>query len=156
MIPSKWSNSTLLLVLLVFIGCAAEPDFSMLCGEWKSVSDTGFFIESWECTNDGALGRAFEIQVGDTVFSESSNIKKVGGEWVLHIQASNQNGGAYIPFYLTESSANKLKFENLDYDFPKRIVYRKTEPNSLNVIVDGGDESEKILNFTFEKVTAAH
>lgn len=129
----------------------------MLCGEWIISGPNASHEETWDCSSDKISGNGCIIQAGDTVFSEVFHLSKIEGEsWTLNIQASNQNGGAYIPFFLEYWSADSLLFQNLDHDFPKRIAYAKKHVDSLHVQVDAGAGSEQGSRFTFGKATGAH
>lgn len=153
---SKCFKCSLFVSLIALIGCSAQPNFDILCGKWKQGTEKDYFAENWTCDKNGASGHSFEIQNGDTVFSENFNIKEIDGEWILYIQAFGQNGDAYIPFFLKTWEDSTLNFENLQHDFPKRITYKSNGANMLNAKVDGGEGSLQILEFTFERVAVKH
>jgi len=53
-------------------------------------------------------------------------------------------------FKLTRASATEAVFENPEHDFPKRIIYRKTE-DGLTARIDGG-EGTKSMSFAYRRV----
>ena len=53
-------------------------------------------------------------------------------------------------FKLTSASATEAIFENPQHDFPKRIIYRKTEAG-LTASIDAG-EGSRGMSFVFKKM----
>ena len=53
-------------------------------------------------------------------------------------------------FKLTRASATEAVFENPQHDFPKRIIYRKTD-DGLTASIDAG-EGSKGMSFVFKKM----
>ena len=53
-------------------------------------------------------------------------------------------------FKLTRASATEAVFENPQHDFPKRIIYRKTD-DGLTASIDAG-EGTKAISYVFKKM----
>lgn len=51
----------------------------------------------------------------------------------------NQNNRNAIPFILNREITDKLSFENLVHDFPKKIQYQKLSPKEILVKVLGSE-----------------
>ena len=47
-----------------------------------------------------------------------------------------------ILFTLKENSNGKLVFENLEHDFPKRIIYHRQKDGSLQTRIEDDDKAE--------------
>jgi hypothetical protein len=54
-------------------------------------------------------------------------------------------------FKLTRVSATEAVFENPQHDFPKRIIYRKGEDDSLTASVDGG-EGTRAVSYAYRRL----
>ena len=54
-------------------------------------------------------------------------------------------------FKLTRASATEAVFENPEHDFPKRIIYRKGEADSMTASVDGG-EGTKAVSYAYRRM----
>ena len=54
-------------------------------------------------------------------------------------------------FKLTRVTAEEAVFENPTHDFPKRIIYRKPDGDTLTAIIDAG-EGTKQMTFPFRRM----
>ncbi len=50
-------------------------------------------------------------------------------------------------FLLTHSEPGRVMFEAPQHDFPKRIIYRVTSDNQLLARIDGGEGSDKVMEW---------
>ena len=118
-------------------------------GEWKNANNVGVILESWQQTS--AL--TFE-GVGIRL---ASNGEEVDREWLRILGMKDQifylakvdHNQLPVPFILTHCRDDYLRFQNPEHDFPKQIIYQKTDANTLVVTIsDGGSQSSAI---TFSK-----
>jgi hypothetical protein len=122
---------------------------AMLEGTWREVKGTAVVDEVWtnnkgnvivgvSRTVDG-LSNAFE-------FMRIENRK----EGILFI--AQPGGEQPTPFRLTAHDANKLVFSNPAHDFPQRIEYRRTGPDTLEATVGMFDGKGQKLVFKYSRV----
>lgn len=118
-----------------------------ISGYWTS-SDNGMTMEElWTTESSGILLGVHRDSFpnGNGSF-EYLRIVKVNDE-IQYI--ATPNGGSSTVFKLTESSTNKAIFENLDHDFPQRIIYTR-DGDALTARIE--DESgEKGMQWTWLK-----
>lgn len=141
----------LLIALLALSGTGqaqkATTEFDMvrsiLTGDWKVDGKDDF--ESWNYAGQSLTGRGFKLKDGAEVVTERLEIREIEGSVYYLATVANQNDGATIRFRLTESSPDRLQFENPDHDFPKKLIYRRNGPDKLSVDVLGtGDKGFKL------------
>jgi hypothetical protein len=122
---------------------------AMLEGTWREVKGTAVVDEVWtnnkgnvivgvSRTVDG-LSNAFE-------FMRIENRK----EGILFI--AQPGGEQPTPFLLVAHDANKLVFSNPAHDFPQRIEYRRTGPDTLEATVGMIDGKGQKLTFKYSRV----
>ena len=79
------------------------------------------------------LGMSRTVRGGDTAEYEFLQIRDVNGTLSYVAQPSGQPEAA---FTLRTATGSEAIFENLDHDFPQRIIYRRT-PEGLSARVEG-------------------
>lgn len=131
---------------------ASLEDFSAFEGTWKLDEKGRNYIEIWERDEDKLVGSAVELAGSDTVFYEEMTVFERGTDgWVLGVTVADQNNSSTVFFRLTEFRAGYFKFENPSHDFPKRIIYEMKSLDRMEARVDGGEEGDQILKFSFVK-----
>lgn len=125
-----------------------------LQGNWMMRVKPGIVLfECWQKENDTLLHgksymlRGIEMKAQETV----SLVYNQGGVFYIPV-VENQNNGKAVSFKLTSSTANEFVFENLQHDFPKRIVYTIVSEDMLSAYVDGGAGSSKRINYQYQKI----
>lgn len=131
------------IILLVWcvLSCnsAKAPDVDFLVGTWQVEGKEQF--EVWNKEKDGIYsGYAYSMVNGEKYFSEMLQIRTSGDQIVFEANVEGQNDGASIPFKLNPNVKDKLSFENLSHDFPKRIQYERIDEQTLSVSVLGDGE----------------
>ncbi|RNC84743.1 MAG: hypothetical protein ED557_07125 [Balneola sp.] len=124
-------------------------DLEWMSGYWTA-SDNGMTMEEvWTSPSAGMmLGLHRDTFANGRGSFEYLRIVQINNE--IHYVAS-LGGGPSTSFKLKEVSANKAVFENLEHDFPQRIIY-SLEENSLTARIE--DESgEKGMQWTWNKTT---
>ena len=82
------------------------------------------------------------IMNNDTIFSESLSIEENRDGLFYVPSVVNQNDGKPVYFKLVKCVNGEFIFENLDHDFPQRIVYKNPQPDSLYARIEGRDSGE--------------
>ena len=68
-------------------------------------------------------------------------------------QVFDQNNSEPVRFLLTEKSENRLRFENLNHDFPQVIEYYLKNDSVLNAAVSGNINNEyQEIKFNYKKI----
>ena len=143
-----------LAALLLFTSFSVEnptlADISWISGEWQTAPSGRKQIEEhWTAVAGGSMMGMSRAVAGDkTVEFEYLRIEQRtdGIYYVAH-------PGARCPgtdFKLTSASATEAVFENPQHDFPKRIIYRKTD-DGLTASIDAG-EGSKGMSFVYKRM----
>ncbi len=143
-----------ILILLTLAGNAfgqksttgAEIARTILAGDWK-VSGKEIY-ESWAVDGPSFLGRGYRLKDGAESVTERLEIREIDGAVYYLATVADQNNGATIRFRLMESTSEKLRFENSEHDFPKKLIYTKTGPDELTVNVLGAGDKGFTLVMT--------
>lgn len=112
-----------------------------MTGSWRGTVDGVKMEELWtSAAGDVMLGMHRDVRPGGKVSFEFARIEKKDGTLVYQAMPG---GRAATPFILKESSAQRAVFENLEHDFPQRIIYWR-ESKRLCARVEGtiGGKSE--------------
>lgn len=95
-----------------------------------------------------AVGRT--IADGKTVFFEFLRVEE-RPDGLVYVGQPKGHAGA--EFRLVRAGDKEAVFENLQHDFPKRIIYRRIDANTLFARVEGdGTESEKAEDYRYTRV----
>ena len=125
-------------------------DVSWIAGDWQTAGGGRRQIEEhWTGVAGGSMmGVSRTIASDKTVEFEYLRIEQRadGVYYVAHPKARCPG----TDFKLTRASATEAVFENPQHDFPKRIIYRKTD-DGLTASVDGG-EGSNALSFPFKRM----
>lgn len=144
----------ILAAMIVFGGLSAEAptlaDISWISGDWQTAPGGRRQIEEhWTAAAGGSMMGVSRTVAGDkTVEFEYLRIEQRadGIFYVAHPKARCPG----TDFKLTRASATEAIFENPQHDFPKRIIYRKTD-DGLTASIDAG-EGSKSVSFVFKKM----
>jgi len=61
-------------------------------------------------------------------------------------------GAKPVVFKLTKNSDNEAVFENLQHDFPQRIIYRRESADALFARVEGSEKGvNKAIDFRYKR-----
>src|SRR5688500_8534513 len=148
------------LLITTLILCASLPfqtptiaDVAWITGGWQTVpSGPGGrrqVEEQWTKPAGGSMMGMSRTVAGDkTVEFEYLRIEQRadGVYYVAHPKARCPG----TDFKLTRASATEAVFENPQHDFPKRIIYGKTD-GGLTASIDAG-EGSKAMSFVFKKL----
>ena len=138
------------LLLLTFLQTPTISDLSWIAGDWQTAPGGRRQIEEhWTAVAGGSMMGVGRTIAGDkTVEFEYLRIEQRadGIYYVAHPKARCPG----TDFKLTRASATEAVFENPQHDFPKRIIYRKTD-DGLTASIDAG-EGSKAMSFVFKKM----
>jgi hypothetical protein len=146
-----------LVILLALVICTVNAqtqpslsDISWIAGDWQTAPGGRRQIEEhWTSIAGGTMMGVSRTIAGEkTVEFEYLRIEQRadGIFYVAHPKARCPG----TDFKLTKASATEAVFENPAHDFPKRIIYRKTD-EGLTASIDGG-EGTKAMSFPFRKM----
>ncbi|MFC2130678.1 DUF6265 family protein [Bacteroidota bacterium] len=152
-----------IIVFLIFnsvvIICDAQQDdgtdiqiqFGWLNGIYKYENVAEDTYEEWHMPGDTLKGRSFEVKNSDTLITEELEIFKGKDKLIYYIATvKNQNQGKPVYFKLISNDSNRYVFENLEHDFPERIIYFR-EGKDIRVSLQGEDVS-RTVEFILRKI----
>lgn len=114
---------------------AALAELAWLAGCWEDSSDRHLRQEQWLQPLGGTMiGMSRTVVSGRTVEYEFLQIR-VDGDKLLYI--ARPSGQAETTFTAVAVSSTQAVFENLDHDFPQRIIYEPGPADSLLASIEG-------------------
>lgn len=144
-------KSTLLLLFLALTTASIQAqtltDLDWMSGYWTS-SENGTTMEELWTPASGGMMLGLHRDVFGNGRSSFENIRIVQtAEGIVYL--ASPGGKPATPFTLKEVSAQKAVFENLEHDFPQRIIYSK-EGNNLTARIED-ETGEKGMQWTWIK-----
>ena len=121
------------------------------CWEMRNEAKGSLVIEQWTNSDGGALfgvGRTFKK--GKLVAWEIMRIVQENESAKFFAQLPN--AAQATPFALKSATASEMIFENLQNDFPHRVIYRNAGENKLSARIEGKiDGKDRAVDFSFVK-----
>lgn len=118
-------------------------NFKWLVGSWSNITPEAQLYEIWRVENDSSLfGESYMIVERDTTFYETIRLEARGNEVFYIPNVSGQNNNQPVSFKMVADSSGEFIFENLQHDFPQRIVYNNSEADVLNARIEGQYEGQ--------------
>ncbi|HET7923888.1 MAG TPA: DUF6265 family protein [Rhodanobacteraceae bacterium] len=117
---------------------AAEPDIeklAWLAGCWASDDAEPGSGERWLLAGEVLVGISRTIRQGETVASEHMEIGHLADGKLAFV--AHPSGQATATFVLLRIGAAEVVFENLEHDFPQRIVYARDGESKLRARIEG-------------------
>ena len=128
-----------LVTLFSFTKKDSLHDLNFLEGSWKMENKENY--ETWKVMSKTALeGSSYEIRAAKKTITEYLSIKEVEGNIIYTAKVLDQNNAQPIVFVLNNEVNNKISFENLHHDFPKKIQYTKLDETTIFVEVLGEND----------------
>ena len=94
------------------------------------------WFEVWNKEQNGDLnGFAYALKGPDTIFTESMSIRKENDAIVFKADVAHNE--APVPFDLIQVTHKGAVFQNLEHDFPNRIIYAHTKGDMLLARIEG-------------------
>ena len=130
-------------------------NLNWLKGSWIFTEGKNSFHEKWKSENDSSfLGYGFVLSGIDTVEIENLTLHLVKDQLIYSVSTSKDKKVSSSEFVLASLDSAIYSFENLQYDFPKRIRYKNISETEMEVIIDGGADSSEIdQKFSFKKLS---
>lgn len=142
-------------LLTLFTACSKLntdiTQFKWLEGRWEGTEGKMKIFEEWQPLKDNKMlgvGGAFSDK--DTLFAEKITIEKINSE--LYYIATVPGNKKPVAFKLIRSENTSATFENLEHDFPQRVIYTQNADGSLYACIEGkrsGKDSKE--EFIFKK-----
>ena len=106
-----------------------------MAGSWAGGGDTDREEEHWTAPRGGMMvGMHRDLRGGKAKSFEFFRIEeREDGLWYL----TQPRGQAATAFKAKEVSANRVVFENLEHDFPQRVIYWREKPGELRARIEG-------------------
>ncbi|WP_322287083.1 DUF6265 family protein [Aquimarina sp. 2201CG5-10] len=120
------------------IGQSKLETVEFLIGTWKMEGKDSF--EEWKKENNQLEGYSYKFKNENKVTTETLLIKIEEQNVIYEATVASQNKGRTIPFVLNILIKDKISFENLHHDFPKKIQYQKLSDDILRVYVLGEND----------------
>ncbi|HRO44147.1 MAG TPA: DUF6265 family protein [Flavipsychrobacter sp.] len=127
---------------------------SWMLGKWQMQTSDGTITEEWNKSSDSQwYGVSFMVSTqGDTPFRESIKLNYNNDQLTYSPMVSNQNDAKEISFAEKSFSDSMVVFENLNHDFPQRIIYRKISDTSILAAIEGVQNGQtKSEEFAYSK-----
>jgi hypothetical protein len=106
-----------------------------MSGCWELSSGRRRIVEMWMPPSGGMMIGASRTTVGDSVVEyEHTRLRSDGDGVVFTAIPSRQKEAEFRSIELTDSS---LVVQNLEHDFPQRVIYRRRGADSLVARIEG-------------------
>jgi hypothetical protein len=128
--------------------------FRWMIGTWETPRKSGIMRETWKVANDSSFdGVSVMVNTqGDIRLLEQMELIRRDGRYFFTSVAPGENDGKRISFRIEDYSDKHFEAVNLQHDFPKRIMYRFSGPDSLFARIDGGPSApEQKVDFHFKR-----
>lgn len=131
---------------------AKIENFAWLAGTWSSVGGEKGTVEMWtEAAGGSMLGVARTVKNSETVAYEYLRISEGADGGIIYI--ANPAGQSETTFHLVEWGEKNAVFENLEHDFPQRIIYRMQSDGVLLARVEGEVKGKvRTIDFPMRKL----
>ena len=151
----------LILIIFLFLSCRTDyeyrrnniksvslNDMRWLIGNWEMNIEGSKLYENWEKSDKKYSGKSFMTLETDTLFSESISLEIKENILCYVVLVKNQNNNQSVVFKFKEFIYNEFRFENLEHDYPQRIVYKKINSNKLYARIEGNNNG-KVQQYSF-------
>lgn len=126
-------------------------DLAWLAGSWDGSSGGREYLEQWmKPAGQTMLGMSRTVMNGKTVEYEFVQIREQQGDLFYIAKPSGQTEAS---FKLLKYINQEAVFENLQHDFPQRIIYRLEKDGSLAAAIEGTSKGKlKRIDFPMKRV----
>ena len=135
-------------------GKADIASVKWLTGCWQKDNDKvgTLTLEQWTTSDGGILfGVGRTLKGGKLVSWEMMRIAQDNDSAKFFAQLPN--AATATGFGLKTATKDELVFENLQNDFPQRVIYRNAGPDKLAARIEGKNgEKEMAIDFPFKRV----
>ena len=140
-----------ILVLLLLVSCQKKSDkkyeqlekMGWLIGNWENNMPKGTLKESWTKENDSTFSaKSYFIKGQDTLHNEAISITQKNDVITYSSKILGENNDKFVDFKLISANEKVCVFENPTHDYPQKIIYKKTENNSLIITIAGKQQGK--------------
>lgn len=128
-------------------------DLAWLAGHWRMEKGARVVDEQWMAPAGGVmLGMARTVKSGRTVEHEFVQLRaEADGTLAYVVSASGQ---PEVAFRLVSLQDGTAVFENLQHDFPQRIIYARQADGSLLAAIEGPgrDGQVKRIEYPYQRI----
>jgi len=126
-------------------------DLSFLLGTWELKTDKGTTLESWTKIDNKLTGKSYQINLkGERILLETVEIKDIDGRLFFCVTGAGHQDT--VNFKLIPSAAGELRFENMDNEFPQRIIYQNKGKDKLFAWIEGTfNGKETKIEFPYQR-----
>jgi hypothetical protein len=128
-------------------------DFQRLVGRWVFDEHESAQFEEWQSADaQRFFGRGYVLELGDTTFIETLEIRRVNEVWTYMAKVSDGPSAEVVPFALVKQSESRVEFANAGNDFPKKIGYEFLSDSEMQVYLEGPRNGQNIrIMFDFAR-----
>lgn len=134
--------------------------FAPLAGCWASSQESQRDEEFWSTpAADGLIGMARSLNNGKTQSHESTRLHRHdNGSWDYVAQPSGQPLTAFQLVRFTASASGfEAVFENLQHDFPTRVIYAVVDDTVLNARIEGERRGKPVsIAYPYQRARCTH
>ncbi|WP_394779448.1 DUF6265 family protein [Undibacterium sp.] len=148
LLPTLLSVCTVSLCSAVHAATVADLDW--LSGCWQSTGAEAGSEEHWLAPAGGSLlGMGRTVAKGNTVAFEFMRIEQQADTLVFTAKSSRKPEAS---FQMLSLQNKKVVFENLQKDFPQRVIYQLKDDGSLLGRIEGtSDGRERAVDFPMQR-----
>jgi hypothetical protein len=141
-------NAYLIIACFFVLVSCQEKSFtssiSWMEGTWSQIDSTSIYQEIWHLkVADSGLyfeGNGIWSAQDSIIFEEKIHLYEKDSKLIYKVIASVDENHTGTIFESTTISDSLLVFENPTHDFPKKIIYKLTKNNLLEIEVSGNGE----------------
>jgi hypothetical protein len=132
---------------------ASVAQLAWLAGCWAYEGAEPGSGETWMPPAGGVLlGVARTLQGGRVASYEFQRIVDAGEGEIEFV--SQPSGGPEVRFRLKSLAANEAAFENLDNDFPQRVIYRLAQSGNISARIEGAkDGATRVIDLPMRRTS---
>lgn len=146
----------LAIILAAFIEKEDEnkmQSFKWLIGSWTMKTGRGAIMENWIQLNDSTIGgeSIFIKNTGGTEQREKLRFIYSNEEYYYCVVFLGQNNNEEVKFRITSFADSGFVSENMLHDFPRRIIYKLVNKDTIHAVVDDGEIPKKKFDFFYSR-----
>jgi hypothetical protein len=129
--------------------------FRWLIGSWRMNTAKGLIAEEWKTINEHSYaGKSWFINKDSSITPfEKIQLLYKNNQYYYIAKADGQNNKLPVEFRLTSFSSSEFVAENPQHDFPKRIMYKLINKDSIHAWIDEGlAMPEKKSDFYYSRI----